>query len=56
MQTEFAFGKTGLTVSLPEGRSYDLIQTRSAAPVPDADAGTFVLFRAATLRRALVGR
>ena len=38
MQTEFAFGKTGLTVSLPEGRRYDLIQTRSAAPLPDARA------------------
>lgn len=38
MQTSFAFGKTGLTISLPDGPNYDLIESRSAAPLVDARA------------------
>jgi len=38
MQAEFAFGKTGLTVSLPDGRDYTLLASRSADPVPDVEA------------------
>ena len=38
MQAEFAFGKTGLTVSLPDGRDYTLVASRSADPVPDVEA------------------
>ncbi len=34
-QTHFAFGQTGLTLSLPEGRDYHLIESRSARPLPD---------------------
>lgn len=33
MQTEFAFGKKGLTVTLPEGPRYRLILSRSGGPV-----------------------
>ena len=38
MQTSFAFGKTGLAVSLPDGPQYDLIESRSADPLADVDA------------------
>ena len=36
MQTAFAFGKTSLTVSLPAGPGYDIIESRSAGPLLDA--------------------
>ncbi len=35
MQVTFAFGKTGLAVSLPEGRNYHLLESRSAGPLAD---------------------
>jgi nickel-dependent lactate racemase len=35
VKTEFAFGKRGLTVTLPEGPRYRLILCRSSAPVAD---------------------
>jgi nickel-dependent lactate racemase len=35
VKTEFAFGKRGLTVTLPEGPRYRLILSRSSAPVAD---------------------
>jgi nickel-dependent lactate racemase len=38
MKTQFAFGKEGLTVSLPDGPAYDLVESRSAAALPDANA------------------
>ena len=38
MQATFAFGKSGLTVSLPEGRHYDLLESRSADPILDVQA------------------
>ena len=38
MQAEFAFGKTGLSVSLPEGRDYTVVESRSAGPLADATA------------------
>ena len=38
MQAAFAFGKTGLTISLPDGPQYSLIESRSAGPLADADA------------------
>ncbi len=38
MQTAFAFGKTGLTVSLPDGPHYDVIESRSAPALADAEA------------------
>jgi len=38
VQAEFAFGKTGLTVSLPDGRDYTLVEVRSAAAIPDIQA------------------
>lgn len=38
VQASFAFGKTGLAVSLPDGPDYDLIESRSAAPLADAQA------------------
>jgi len=34
-QTHFAFGQTGLTLDLPEGLNYHLIESRSAKPLPD---------------------
>jgi hypothetical protein len=37
VQAEFAFGKTGLSVSLPDGRDYTVIESRSAGPLADAD-------------------
>ena len=36
MQATFAFGKTGLTLTLPEGPHYEVVETRSAPGVPDA--------------------
>ncbi len=36
MQATFAFGKTGLTISLPDGPTYSLIESRSAVPLADA--------------------
>ncbi len=38
MNVEFAFGKTGLNVSLPNGRRYDVIESRSAEALPDSQA------------------
>ena len=35
METRFAFDRTGLTVSLPEGPSYYLVESRSASALPD---------------------
>jgi len=35
MQVDFAFGKTGLSVELPEGYDYRLLEARSAEPLPD---------------------
>jgi lactate racemase len=38
VQAAFAFGKTGLMVSLPDGPHYDLIEGRSARALPDIHA------------------
>ena len=38
MQVAFAFGKTGLMLSLPRGRNYTLVESRSAGPLPDISA------------------
>jgi lactate racemase len=38
MKTQFAFGKDGLMVSLPDGPAYELIESRSALPLPDAQS------------------
>jgi nickel-dependent lactate racemase len=38
MRLNLAFGKTGLSVQLPEGFQYRVLETRSARPLPDADA------------------
>jgi len=38
MQARFAFGKTGLTVTLPDGPEYRLIESRSASAIADASA------------------
>jgi nickel-dependent lactate racemase len=38
VQATVAFGKTGLTVSLPEGRNYYLLESRSASPLADSAA------------------
>jgi nickel-dependent lactate racemase len=35
MRTHFAFGKTGLTLDLPEGFHYKVLEARSASPLPD---------------------
>src|SRR4051812_28116949 len=35
MRIPFAFGKTGLTVDLPDGFEYKLLEARSASPLPD---------------------
>jgi nickel-dependent lactate racemase len=37
MQVNFAFGKTGLVLSLPEGPQYDIAEIRSAAALPDVE-------------------
>ncbi|MDE3104703.1 MAG: nickel-dependent lactate racemase [Acidobacteriota bacterium] len=38
MKTEFAFGRDGLTVELPDGPRYEVIESRSARALPDAAA------------------
>ena len=38
MQATFAFGKTGLVVSLPDGPQYDVAEMRSASPLEDVAA------------------
>ena len=38
MQATFAFGKTGLAVSLPDGRDYEIVESRSAGPIVDVQA------------------
>jgi len=38
MKIDFAFGKDGLTVSLPDGPAYDVVESRSASALPDAHA------------------
>ena len=35
MQIELAFGKTGITVDLPEGFQYRILEARTATPLPD---------------------
>ena len=35
MQIDLAFGKTGLTVQLPEGFQYCVLEARAAMPIPD---------------------
>ncbi len=37
-QTHFAFGRHGLTLGLPDGPRYHLLQSRSARPIADAGA------------------
>jgi nickel-dependent lactate racemase len=36
MEVNFAFGKNGLTLKLPDGRRYSVVESRSASPVADA--------------------
>ncbi|MGC8795355.1 MAG: lactate racemase domain-containing protein, partial [Bryobacteraceae bacterium] len=36
MQVKLAFGKKGLEVNLQEGLSYQVLEARSAQPLPDA--------------------
>jgi len=38
MQTHFAFGKHGLTLDLPDGPAYEVIESRSASPLADVEA------------------
>ena len=38
MQVNFAFGRTGLTLELPEGFDYRVLEARSAVPLDDAAA------------------
>lgn len=38
IETRFAFGKTGLTVVVPDGPSYEIVASRTASPLPDIDA------------------
>ncbi|CAN5653789.1 nickel-dependent lactate racemase [soil metagenome] len=38
MKIQFAFGKEGLMLSLPDGPTYDLVESRSASALPDANA------------------
>lgn len=38
MQIHFAFGKTGLMVTLPEGPAYELVESRSALPLKNVHA------------------
>jgi lactate racemase len=35
MRTQFAFGKTGISLDLPEGFQYKVLEARSASPLPD---------------------
>jgi nickel-dependent lactate racemase len=37
MQIRFAFGRQGLDVTLPDGPRYEVIESRSASPLPDVD-------------------
>ena len=36
MRVELAFGRTGITLELPEGFQYRILEARSAQPLPDA--------------------
>ena len=38
MRVDLAFGKTGITVDLPEGIRYRVLEARSAKPLADASA------------------
>jgi nickel-dependent lactate racemase len=38
MRVDLAFGKTGLSVELPTGPSYQILEARSAQPLPDSIA------------------
>jgi nickel-dependent lactate racemase len=38
MRVDFAFGKTGLPLQLRDGLEYRILEARSAAPLPDAEA------------------
>jgi len=38
MQIRFAFGQHGLDVNLPDGPRYEVIESRSASPLPDVAA------------------
>jgi nickel-dependent lactate racemase len=38
MQIRFAFGRHGLDVTLPQGPRYEVIESRSASPLPDVAA------------------
>ena len=38
MQIRFAFGQHGLDLTLPEGPRYEVIESRSASPLPDVSA------------------
>lgn len=38
MQVDFAFGKSGISLTLPSGFDYRLLEARSAAPLPDWQA------------------
>lgn len=35
MDINFAFGKSGIRLTLPEGRNYSVVESRSAAAIPD---------------------
>jgi lactate racemase len=37
MQTTFAFGKTGLALPLPDGRNYDIVESRSAGTLANVE-------------------
>lgn len=37
MRVHMAFGKTGIEIELPDGPDYQLLEARSARPLPDAD-------------------
>ena len=38
MRMDFAFGKTGLGTTLPDGYNYRVLEARSAQPLPDPAA------------------
>ncbi|WP_213804040.1 nickel-dependent lactate racemase [Granulicella sp. dw_53] len=38
MKTRFAFDRDGLTIALPDGPSYEVVESRSALPLTDAGA------------------
>ena len=38
MKTQFAFGKNGIEVAVPEGFEYQVIRSRSAKPLSDVQA------------------